>query len=122
MEFAFPLVIVIVLVLAGVVALIGYTVRKSDQQTKLKGSETETLRYHVPQGQDPSVPLAALREHGYEATPDVEGTVAGADVLVPCPNGREAEREKVRSIIQNTHQINLEGDTHSIPRVLFADE
>lgn len=80
----------------------------------------DSLRYHVPRGQDPAAVLAALRLEGYEATYDDEAAVP--DILVLTPSGADRERARIRAVIAHDAPIDLEG--HHMPEhdVRFADE
>ncbi|HWJ81843.1 MAG TPA: hypothetical protein VNS55_06370 [Nocardioides sp.] len=57
-----------------------------------------TVRYRVPEGQDPAVVATAVSEHGYEARMDEEGGMGERYVVVACPRG-DADREPVRAAI-----------------------
>jgi len=112
-----------IIVLAIIVgAVVRFLHRQAAHQDELKSSPVDMLRYRVPEGQDPSIVVAALKKEGFDALPDVQGAGASHDVLIPCTDGVERHRAHVRSIIQSTEQINFEGDQRQIPQVKFADE
>ena len=117
-------VIIALLIVVGIIVLAGvrYLHRQARRQDEVKSTSVETLRYRVPEGQDPSLVVAALQKEGFEAIPDVQGAGASHDVLIPCADGVERHRAHVRSVIQGAEQINFEGDRKQLPRVRFADE
>lgn len=80
----------------------------------------DTLRYRVPEGQDPAAVMAALEAAGYHATPAPE--LNTHDLLVPCPHGADPaqQRAHVRAVIAGA-ALNLEGDSERSP-VVFEDE
>jgi hypothetical protein len=57
-----------------------------------------TLRYRVPNGQDPVVVTTSVIKHGYVARLDEHGGTGDRLVVVACPHG-EADREQVREAI-----------------------
>ena len=64
----------VVLILVALV-LVWLVVRRFTQQEiarsdRLQNADRPTLRYEVPAGQDPTVVVIALREAGYDASPD----------------------------------------------------
>ena len=115
------LVALLLLIIPVVVALWAITaLRRRDDAVKAEAfsPETDTLRYHVPDGQDPAAVLAALEVEGYRAT--LAPAPATDDVLIPCRTGAERERAHVRAVIAHA-ALNLEGDPGDHP-VVFADE
>jgi hypothetical protein len=112
---------IIVLGVLLVVALGGFGASASRRETALD-PRIETLRYHVPAGQDPTVLVAALSKDGYVAA---EELVAGEEYIgVACPAGRDRERAHVRAIIASTHRTTLEEGKNDFEpgRVVFEDE
>jgi hypothetical protein len=82
--------------------------------------ETGTLRYRVPDHQDPVVALTALTEAGYLAVP--ESVNGERYVAIYCPRGSDEARERVRSVLAaNADATSLEGPRQEAP-VRFADE
>lgn len=109
------IVIPVVIVLAAVTAL-----RRRDDAVKAEAFSptTDTLRYHVPEGQDPAAVLAALETEGYAAT--LSPAPAIHEVLIPCRSGAERERAHVRAVIAHA-ALNMEGDPGD-RAVIFTDE
>jgi hypothetical protein len=119
---AFVVVVIIIVLAIIVMAAVRFVHRQAAHQDDAKSAPEEMLRYHVPEGQDPAIVVAALQKEGFRAIPDVQGAGASHDVLIPCSEDVERHRAHVRSIIQGTEQINFEGDQRQIPQVKFADE
>jgi hypothetical protein len=105
----------VVVVIAAVTAL-----RRRDDTVKQAAFSptTDTLCYHVPEGQDPAAVLAALETEGYAAT--LSPAPAIHDVLIPCRTGADRERAHVRAVIAHA-ALNMEGAPGDHP-VVFADE
>lgn len=100
---------ILVVIFAGVVV-----VSRSQKQrvAQVEQPGTDTLRYRVPEGQDPLAVLSALQQAGYDAVTE------GEDVVVPVAAG---DRERVRSVIEGS-AYNLDTDVGPDRRVRFADE
>jgi hypothetical protein len=117
------IILLVILVLAVVVG--GVLVRPWMQERRrvsdlVNAPETPTLDYHAPEEQDPAVVLAALDGEGYVATVDPRDT---RRVRVACPDGVEAERERVRSIIRSTRTTLIDAGAALDPGpVRFDDE
>ncbi|HET8559912.1 MAG TPA: hypothetical protein VFL69_05295 [Marmoricola sp.] len=123
------LIVIVALVVAAIIIVVvtllsggRFLGRQGRVQEEAKTSSVDMLRYRVPEGQDPAVVLAALQKEGFEAIPDLQGSGSTQDVLIPCEGGVDRHRAHVRSVIQSTDRINIEGDRTQIPRVRFADE
>ena len=102
----------------------GYAVRKSAKDAVLEDTpedpNVETLRYRVPDTQDPAVLIAHLEQIGYTSTLD---DVRGDKVLsVACPSGRDDDRTRVRTALQEVDTTGLEGAELNPGRVTFEDE
>ncbi len=91
-----PLLIVLGIVVwfllnAGVFAA---SVREGEVGTTL---DPDSLRYPVPEGQDPAAVLAVLAEHGYRAgVIDAHGERV---VAIDRPSASDEDREAVRAVI-----------------------
>lgn len=93
---------------------------RSEVDAHLAEPAVKTLDYVVPEGQDPAVVVAALQKNGLEVAPDIG---ARQLVHVACASDREAERERVRSIIQSIETSALEdGVPVDAVVVRFEDE
>lgn len=113
------LAVLVVLYFTGGFALM----RRRREQTPALPSEATpeqaSLRYPVPDGQDPAAVIAALRLAGYDAARDSDGNTN--DIVIACDEDTPQVRERVRTVIAEDAPLNLEGD--AMPgEVRFADE
>jgi hypothetical protein len=114
-------IVVIIALLLGGVLLAGRTGARGARRRReaVLDADVETLRYRVPNGQDPAMLLAALTHQGFAAV--AEPVREGKDVVVSCPDGRERERDRVRTTIQDASDMG--GSEWPRPgRVTFLDE
>ena len=81
---------------------------------------TGSLRYRVPDHQDPTVLLAALAKSGYDASSVYEH--ASTTLTVPYDGPRHEERERVRRILSEVHESTLGGPDIIYGPVRFEDE
>lgn len=79
-----------------------------------------TLRYKVPNGQDPVAVTAAVMKHGYAARLDEHGGTGERLVVVACPHG-EADREHVREAIAEAG-TSMDDPVPTRHAVRFVDE
>ena len=112
-----PLVIVLavlILIAAGVVVFGRRQNRRREQV-----SRSDTVRYRVPEGQDPASVLAGLNAAGYDAV--VTSAEAGPVVAVRVESPNPQAREGIRTVIADA-PLNLEGDRPAARDVRFLDE
>jgi hypothetical protein len=114
-----PVVIVVVLLVLGVVMLKRLD-RAGHQRRDEVMTAPHTLRYYVPEGQDPAAVLVALSRHGFEAVPDPDDVHA---LVIMCPLG-SAQREEVRVVLENEATQTLDEQDQHVPAgpVRFLDE
>ena len=86
-------------------------------EARLRSPDTPTATYVVPHGQDPAVLMTALTHEGFVSVPDITGGVER--LLVECA---EADRAKVRRIIEHVNYAGFDGAGTHIDRVRFTDE
>lgn len=103
---------IVVLVVAGAVVLGRRRERAVDQAV---GPGAPTLRYQVPEGQDPLAVTRALNEEGYDAVAD------GDHVVVRGGEDPDRERAHVRAVIARA-PVDLDSDVVPGHRVRFEDE
>jgi hypothetical protein len=115
-----PIVLVIVVGVVAVLLVKRMSARETEVQDTLSGREVPSLRYRVPEGQDPASVLVALRNAGYVATADDSGG-GNAGVLVSATDGDEPDRETVRAVIAGS-SLNQEGDPGGDSHPHFDDE
>lgn len=121
---AIPLVLVLLLAVVVVVGVLvrGANRRKEAFDEAARDPDVETLRYRVPEGQDPVAVAAALQQRGFEATTDHGPGTYDVVVALPRTGGTTGGREEVRRVIAEDAPLNLESDKTSPRRVKFADE
>jgi hypothetical protein len=119
-------ILVVVVLVGGGLALRQLGDRRRKDHERIVEAE-HTLRYVVPEGQDPAAVLVALSRNGFEASAD-PGNVHL--VTIRCPIGPE-QREEVRVVLERETANTLEGqerDSLADPpppaaaHVRFADE
>ena len=112
------------LALLAVIALVGVAVGlrrwgRGDSRTeaRLLSPSTHTVSYLVPEGEDPTVAMAALRTAGFTC---IVGEGAHQErVVVEC---RPPDREAARNVIDHARRSVLGGPTLDVDRVAFEDE
>ncbi|HET8666209.1 MAG TPA: hypothetical protein VFM08_17975, partial [Nocardioides sp.] len=90
-----------------------------------QNADRSTLRYEVPEGQDPAAVLAGLRGAGYDASPDSEPGPSSPIVIIGEAQGGEPDREAVRRTLtelDGTNVVPEESATVRRSRVRFVDE
>jgi hypothetical protein len=93
-----PILVVAFAVIVLVVVLLRMSKRREEVATQLADAGTPSLGYHVPEGHDPAVPLAALHAAGFTAGTDPVDT---RHVRVWCPGGVDRVRAQVRAVIES---------------------
>jgi hypothetical protein len=93
---------------------------KVAEQQDTTDPRVETLRYRIPDAQDPTVLISALEQEGYTA--DLDDVRAEKYLVVACPAGRDRERAHVRSLIDGKDKTSLEGPEFNPGKVVFEDE
>ncbi|MDQ4007108.1 MAG: hypothetical protein M3211_03295 [Actinomycetota bacterium] len=124
MGLAVAIVVGIAVLVAVWFVVSGYAVRKSATNMLVEDTpgdpNVETLRYRVPDTQDPAVLITHLEQVGYTSTLD---EVRGDKVLsIACPQGRDDDRTRIRSALQEIDTTGLEGTKLNPGRVTFEDE
>jgi hypothetical protein len=105
------IVLAAIAVLVGVFVVVPWLRGESRRTAELTESGRESLVYDVPEGVDPAMIVAALRNDGLEA---IEVQRQGRQrVVISCPMGRERLRPRARAVI--SHEA-------TTPQVTFADE
>jgi hypothetical protein len=98
----------------------GQKAGKEAQRQEPGAMTTETLRYRVPDGQDPAVLMSALEQAGFRTAMDEQ--VAEKYLVVTCPHGREQDRPEIRTLLEGADSTSLEGPQVRTGRVTFEDE
>jgi hypothetical protein len=80
------IVVIVVLLLAGALLAGRIGARAARRRREaVVDTDVETLRYRVPNGQDPAMLVASLTHSGFAAV--TEPVRDGKDVVVSCPDG-----------------------------------
>lgn len=102
----------------------GYAAGKSSQEGALEdrpgGPGVETLRYRIPDRQDPAVLITALKEAGYSSA--LEEVRGDKYLAIACPTSRDRERAHIRAVIDQADTASLEGPKFDHGKVMFEDE
>ncbi|QNN54092.1 hypothetical protein [Nocardioides mesophilus] len=94
------------------------TLEEAGREAELGGPGAHTVAYAVPLGQDAAVPMAALAHAGFHS---VTATRSGMELLlIECRD--EAERARVRAIIEKTGWTRYDGAEMHPAHVSFEDE
>jgi hypothetical protein len=120
-----PIMLVLVVVAVGLVLVKRFGSNAVEQSDRLQDPDRPTLRYLVPAGQDPAVVLGALRNAGYDASPDSEPGPSSPIVIVGSPAGEPIDRERVRATLGELDQVNVNPEESApldLPPVRFVDE
>lgn len=95
-------------------------IKGAEAQEAPTGPGVETLRYAVPDAQDPTVLIAALDLAGYNA--DLDDVAGEKHLVIECPAGRDRERARVRNVLAESDTTSIEGPHVNRGRIVFADE
>jgi hypothetical protein len=117
---AFGMLVVGLLAVLVVVLLVmrNFSREEGRLDTELHAPGARTLRYAVPDGQDPAVLVAALSHGGFRSVADLEG---GTEVLL-VENLHEGDRARVRDIIEHVNSTGFAGAPMQVGHVSFEDE
>jgi hypothetical protein len=97
--------VILAVVVAGVMLARAFSLDEQEHQHHVL-EDQHTVRYRVPDGQDPAAVLHALHAAGHDAT--LAEPPETADVVVVCGDDRMS-REEVRAVIARA-PMNLGGD------------
>lgn len=120
-----PVILLIVVLVLARFAVQRFGRREIQRSDRLQNADRSTLRYEVPEGQDPAAVLAGLRGAGYDASPDSEPGPSSPIVIIGEAQGGEPDREAVRRTLtelDGTNVVPEESATVRRSRVRFVDE
>lgn len=103
--------------LVFMLALRKWTIAEARTEARLRSPDTPTVTYAVPHGQDPARLMTSLVHEGFVSVPDIAGGVER--LLIECA---DADRAKVRRIIEQVNHPGLHGAAMHTDRVHFDDE
>ena len=101
----YALVILVVLALVAAAVMLRRVGREREAQHEQVEQAAHTVRYDVPEGQDPAAVLVSLSRAGFEATADPSNVHR---ITIVCPLGPE-QREEVRLLLEQETANTLEG-------------
>lgn len=116
----YTLVVLIVLLLA----VFGFMMSRQGKDRAARQEQVaaagDTVRYHVPNGQDPAAVLVTLAQGGFEGHSD---TGDSHTLTITLPLGAQ-QREEVRVLLENEAGQTLDPQDHTVPGgpVRFLDE
>ena len=119
-----PVILLLVVIVAAVIAVKRFSGSEVQRSDRLQNADRATLRYEVPDGQDPAVVLAGLRGAGYDASPDSEPGPSSPIVIIGS-RGSDPDREAVRRTLADLDGTNIvpeESGQVRRSRVRFVDE
>jgi len=94
-----------------------WTLDEARTEARLLSPDSHRVVYAVPDGQDPTVLMAALTGAGFVSVAD---TKAGVErLLVEC---EEKDRARVREVIARVNRDRSEGREVQVPPVSFEDD
>ena len=120
-----PLVVVLVVLVAGAWAVARFARAEREHSDRLQNADRPTLRYQVPPGQDPALVLAELRAAGYDASADSEPGPSSPIVIVGTTSGRAPDREELRAVLARIDRANIDPGAEpddELPPGRFVDE
>jgi hypothetical protein len=103
--------------LVFMLALRTWTFAEARTEARLRLPDTPTVTYAVPHGQDPALVVTALTHEGFTSVPDLAGGMER--LLIECA---EADRAKVRHVIEHVNHTGFDGVEMHTGRVRFIDE
>jgi hypothetical protein len=107
------------------IALKQFGRRETQHSDRLQNADRPTLRYEVPQGQDPAVVLHELRKAGYDVSADSEPGPSSPVLIIGTPGGAAPDREELRSTLDRLDSANIDPSADMAldrPSVRFMDE
>jgi hypothetical protein len=119
-----PVILLVVVLVVVAIAVKQFGRRELQHSDRLQDPDRATLRYEVPEGQDPAVVLAGLRQAGYDASADSEPGPSSPIVIIG-ERGGDPDREAVRrtlSELDGTNVVPEESASVKPSRVRFVDE
>jgi hypothetical protein len=120
-----PVILLIVVLVLAWFAVQRFGRREIQRSDRLQNADRPTLRYQVPEGQDPAAVLAGLRQAGYDASADSEPGPSSPMVIIGDAHGGEPDREGVRRTLtelDGTNVVPEESGRVRRSRVRFVDE
>jgi hypothetical protein len=117
--------VIIVLVIAGF-AVQRFSRREVEHSDRLQLADRPTVRYEVPNGQDPAAVLNQLHQAGYDASPDSEPGPSSPVIIIGTTSGTAPDRDRLRTLLADA-PVNVDPSVDSATEetrstVRFMDE
>lgn len=107
----------VVIGLVFMLALRKWTFAEARTEARLRSSDTPTVAYVVPHGQDPALLMTALVREGFVSVPDIVGGVER--LLIECD---ESDRARLRRILEHVDRTGTGGTAMHAGRARFDGE
>lgn len=115
--FAMLTVAVLIVITGIMLGLRTWVLGEAKVEQRLRAPETHTLDYEVPNGRDPAVLKAALANAHFTAITRDDG--GSEHLTIAC---EEADRSRVRDVLEHVHAAGAGGADEYLGQVRFADE
>ena len=121
-----PLLALLVVLVVAAVAVKRFGRRSVQHGERLQSDPRPTVRYEVPNGQDPAAVLNELRAAGYDASPESEPGTSSSTLIIGTPTGGAPDREELRRLLANA-SVHMDpsldpGNRQTPSTVRFLDE
>jgi hypothetical protein len=110
-------VVVIIIAAVVLVSLRRWTLDEGRAEARLRAPDTHKVVYVVPEGEDPTLVMAALMHAGFKAVVGLEEGIE--QVLVEC---EETDRAGVRELIARVSTANSKEHGLPVTQIQFEDE
>jgi hypothetical protein len=107
-----PIIVVVILLVLVAFAMKRFSRRTVEHSDRLQYADRPTVRYEVPNGQDPANVLIHLREAGFDASPDSEPGPSSPVIIIGTKTGDEPDRERLRAVLAQT-SVNVDPSVDS---------
>jgi hypothetical protein len=97
--FLIPVIALIVVIVVMAIATKRFGRRSVQQGERLQRGSKPTVRYEVPNGQDPASVLIELRNAGYDASPESEPGPSSPILIIGASDGGAPDRELLRALL-----------------------
>jgi hypothetical protein len=121
-----PVIAVIVVLVIVAFAIKRFGRAHVEHSDRLQSATRPTVRYEVPNGQDPAAVLTELRQAGYDASADSEPGPSSPILIIGSTNGGAPDRERLRVLLARA-SVNVDPSVDSDSEVTrssvrFMDE
>jgi hypothetical protein len=120
-----PVILALIVVVLVVVAVKAFSSREVEHSDQLQAAQRHSVRYQVPNGQDPAVVLHRLESEGYDVSPDSEPGPSSPILIIGTQDATVIDREAVRATLASLDESNINPEESGPIRqepVKFVDE